>query len=227
MKEFFFAPTYSLIKIPDNFGWGVLTGLITTLVLFIVRWMWRGVRTLLKMYQRFTLAGIWIGKCKLPSYPPGEEAIEIYRLKTAGDHVTFKFFNYLHTRRPEIIRYDGEGIARSQLFSAFYYVPLRNSSESGVISVRKRGDRLKGTYAQYDLANEELKQSPDDFLLTRIQLPLFKRLKMRLNRPPYRTYTEAKATYDATYPEAKAKYDATLEANGSPDEAKPAVNPQV
>lgn len=216
MKEFSFVATYSQIKIPDNFGWGVLTGLITTLVLFIVRWLWRGVRTLLKMYQRFTLAGIWIGKCRLPNYPAGEEAIEIYRLKTAGDHVTFKFFNYLRTRA-EIIRYDGEGISRSQLLSAFYYVPSRNSSESGVISVRKSGDCLKGTYAQYDLkANEELHQSPDDFMLTRIQLPRLRRLKMRLNRPPYRTYEEV-----------KAKYDAALKANGSPDVAKLEVKPQV
>lgn len=216
MKEIFFVPTSWLTKIPDNFGWGVLTGLITTLLLFIVRWLWRGVRTLLKMYQRFTLAGIWIGRCRLPNYPPGEEAIEIYRLKTAGDHVTFKFFNYLRTRT-EIIRYDGEGISRSQLFSAFYYVPSRNSSESGVISVRKSGDCLKGTYAQYDLkANEELQQSPDDFMLTRIQLSLIKRLRMRLNRPPYRTY-----------PEAKAKYDATVKANDSSGVAKPEVKPRV
>ena len=54
MTELFFVPTYSLLKIPDNFGWGVLTGLITTLVLFIARWLWRGIRNLLKMYQRFT-----------------------------------------------------------------------------------------------------------------------------------------------------------------------------
>jgi len=215
MIEFFFVRAYSLIKIPD-FGWGVLTGLITTLVLFIVRWVGRRVHTLMKMYERFTLAGFWIGKCTLPHYPTGEEAIEIYRLKTTGDYVTFKFFNYLRPR-PEIMRYDGAGISRSQLFSAFYYVPSRNSSESGVFSVRKSGDCLKGTYAQFDLKdNEKLEQSRDDFMLTRIQLPRFARLKMRLNRPPYRTYEEA-----------KAKYDAALKANGSPDVAKPELKPQV
>ena len=174
---------------------GVIIGLITTLIVFFFKSLLRGAGTLLGRRGRFTLAGIWIGTCVLPNYPPGVIAIEIYRLVVRGDHISFNFFNY----RPDIkaiLMYLGGGISRGQLLSAYYYMSLPQKSESGVFAVRKVGEMLRGVYAQYDLhANEELKVSPENFFLMRVELPSWKRLRMIVNRPPYGKYDEVEQLY--------------------------------
>ena len=164
------------------------------------------------MYQRFSLAGIWIGTCTLPNYPPGVVAIEIYRLVVSGDHVRFKFFNY----RPDIetiSKYLGAGICRAQLLSAYYYIPLPHRSESGVFAVRKIGETLRGVYAQYDLqANEELKVSPENFSMVRVELPFWRNFRMALGKPPYRKHQEVQRLYEHAIVANPAAGDRSLKA---------------
>src|SRR5262245_11392495 len=180
-----FVLTCLLIALPEGFWWGVLASILAGLAFLIMGWLVGGARVIFKMYRRFTLAGIWIGVCKLPNYPPGVEAIEIYRLAVKGDVVRFNFFNY----RPDTkdTKYLGEGVCRVQLFSAYYYIPAPDCSESGVFVVRKTGETLKGLYAQYDLrANEVLKVSgSEDFILRRIPIPWWKRVRMFGGLRPY------------------------------------------
>lgn len=179
----------------DGFWLGVATSLTATLVVIVLGWFGRGARRVLKFYSRFTLAGIWIGTCKLPSYPENVEAIEIYRLTIVGDQINFNFFNY---RSDGVIqKYLGGGIYRGHLLSAYYYIPDADKSESGVFVVRKSGETLKGLYAQYDLrAGEVLKVSGEDFILTRIRIPWWRSVKLRLGWRPYKTHTEVKELYD-------------------------------
>jgi len=196
MSLFLAGPTGFLIWFLGNFWSGVAVGLTTTLLAFLIKLLVRAVMTRLARKGRFSLAGIWIGTCELPNYPPGVVAIEIYRLVVRGDHVSFKFFNY----RPDINKiseYVGAGICRGQLLSAYYYIPLPQRSESGVFAVRKVGELLKGVYAQYDLrANEELKVSPENFYLVRAEMPLWERLRMAVRKPPYLNFEQAKKLYE-------------------------------
>jgi hypothetical protein len=193
---FLAGPPYLFVSLPSDFWSGVAIGLITILIAFLFKSLLKAARTLLGRRGRFSLAGIWIGTCILPNYPPGVVAIEIYRLVVRGDHVSFKFFNY----RPDketISKYLGAGICRAQLLSAYYYIPLPHRSESGVFAVRKIGELLRGVYAQYDLhANEELKVSPENFSLMRVELPLWKSFRMALGKPPFGKHEEVKKLYE-------------------------------
>jgi hypothetical protein len=214
MAGFILLFLFGLIVLPPGFWWGVLASLIATFLAVFLGWLLRSGRRILRMYQRFSLAGIWMGTCELPNYPPGVVAIEIYRLVVRGDHVSFKFFNY----RPDIetiSKYRGAGICRAQLLSAYYYIPLPHRSESGVFAVRKIGEMLRGVYAQYDLrANEELKVSPENFFLMRVELPWWKRLRMIVDKPPYRKHDEVEQLYKRAL-----AANALLLATGSPETA--------
>jgi hypothetical protein len=199
MSPFLAGPTYLLISLPID-TWSVVVGVVISLlsgvIIFFFKSLLRSIGSVLGRGPRYSLAGIWIGTCILPNYPPGVVAIEIYRLVVRGDHVSFKFFNY----RPDIktiLKYLGAGICRAQLFSAYYYIPLPHRSESGVFALRKIGELLRGVYAQYDLhANEELKVSPENFSLMRVELPLWKSFRMALGKPPCGKHEEVKKLYE-------------------------------
>lgn len=199
MSPFLAGPTDLLISSPID-TWSVVVGvaisLLSGVIIFFFKSLLRSIASVLGRGPRYSLAGIWIGTCVLPNYPPSVVAIEIYRLVVRGDHVSFNFFNY----RPDvgtILKYLGAGISRGQLLSAYYYMPLRQRSESGVFAVRKVGETLRGVYAQYDLrANEKLKVSPENFSLMRAEMPLGKRLRMAVGKPPYVNYAQAKKLYN-------------------------------
>ena len=189
--------SFSLPALPAGFWLGVMTSLIATFIVIALGWLTHALRKILKFYNRFTLAGIWIGTCKLPHYPENVDAIEIYRLAITGDQISFRFFNY---RSDGIIqKYLGGGIYRGHLLSAYYYIPDADKSESGVFVVRKCGETLKGVYAQYDLrAGEALKISEENFVLTRIRIPWWSRVKLALGWPPYPKHDEVRKLYIKT-----------------------------
>jgi hypothetical protein len=183
----------------SNFWINVLAGIALVLLGKLTLLAYRLMRLLLKMRNQYSLTGIWIGTCKLPAYPPGVEAVEIYRLVVRNEHLSFTFFNY----RPDLStveKYEGAGISRGSIISAFYYDPAPNSRESGVFVVKQFGQKLRGFYGQYDLqANEDLAVSPkESFELKRIPVPISALVRMILGWRPYRTYAEVHALYDAS-----------------------------
>lgn len=189
------------LTFPEGFWIGVITSLVAAALVVVLSRLSNALGRLLQRHNRFTLSGVWIGCCELPHYPPDTEAIEIYRLVQKGDNVSFKFFNY----RPDVaqvLKYLGAGICRGQLLSAFYYIPMREKSDSGVFVVRKVGETLKGVYAQYDLrAAETLKISAEDFVLNRIEIPLWNRMRMTIGLRPYTTHDNVRTLYNLTQAE--------------------------
>jgi hypothetical protein len=216
-------PLLVSFNFPPGFWTGIITSLVATLLIFGLNRVTHSVQRLLRLHIRFTLSGVWIGTCTLPHYPARVEAVEIYRLAMRGDNVTLEFFNY----RPDetnVLKYLGAGICRGQLLSAFYYIPVREQSDSGVIVVRKVGETLKGFYAQYDLvANEELKVSPDDFVLRRIKIPWWRCIRMACGLAPYKTHADVRALYDETVKKKTAPPARIVEgvADSTPDLAGP------
>lgn len=184
---------------------------------WVVKRVFGEVETLLKIRSKFSLTGIWIGICKLPSYPPDIEAIEIYRLVVKREQVTFTFFNY--RKDVPVVKYKGVGINRGNMFSAFYYIPSKLSFESGVFVVRLAGVKLRGVYAQYDpRADERLLVSPkQQFELIRIQLPLRARLRMWFGRSPFLTFSDV----EKLYKEACDEYPTTRSVTDSQAKALP------
>jgi len=150
-----------------------------------------------KLRGSFTLSGVWVGLCRLPNYPPGVEAVEIYRVVARGNQIDLSFFNYRPDVR-EIVKYEGAGVLRGQLLSAYYFVPRSGSSESGVFVLKLFGDNLNGVYAQYDArAGAKLVVSPEDeFALNRIALGAYGRLRLVFGLAPVKSHTEARALYD-------------------------------
>jgi hypothetical protein len=209
----FMLPSFTF---PDGFWIGIVTSLVATVLIVILSWLSNAVQRLLQRHSQFTLSGVWIGACELPHYPPDTEAIEIYRLVQRGDHVSFKFFNY----RPDVgkvLKYLGAGICRGQLLSAFYYIPMREKSDSGVFIVRKVGETLKGVYAQYDLrAAEALKISAEDFVLSRIEIPRWNRMRMAAGFRPYATHREVRALYDGTQAEQSLPGSSSVQIDKGP-----------
>jgi len=97
----------------------------------------------------------------------------------------------------KITRYEGAGIYRDGILSAFYYIAETQTSESGVFVLRKVGEKFKGVYAQYDVvADMKLFRSDENLILRRIQISLWAQVKMILRRPPFRCYLRAKDLYD-------------------------------
>ncbi len=174
---------------------------------WLVKYLLGELETLRKIRSKFSITGIWIGICKLPSYPPAIEAIEIYRFVIKREHVSLTFFNYRSD--VPVSKYKGTGIYRGNMFSAFYYLPQKTSFESGVFVVRLSGLKLRGVYAQYDpRAEEKLLVSPrQQFELMRIQISFRARLRMWFGRPPFQTYSEVEKLYKETladYPSTKS-----------------------
>ena len=196
-----FSSILPSLTFPEGFWVGIITILVATALIVVLTWLSNALGRLLQRHNRFTLSGIWIGSCKLPHYPANIEAIEIYRLVQKGDNVSFTFFNY----RPDVtkvLKYLVAGVCRSQLLSAFYYIPMREKSDSGVFVVRKVGETLKGVYAQHDLrAAEALKISGEDFVLNKIEIPRWNRLRMVVGLKPYATHDNVRALYDLSQAE--------------------------
>jgi len=137
----------------------------------------------------------------LHRHPPDVEAVEIYRLVTKKEHVRLTFFHYL-PNMSDVRRYEGAGIYRGMVLSAFYYIPEPQCSESGVFVLRNVGEKFKGIYAQYDLvADMKLFTSNEDFFLRRVHISTWAQLKMMLGKPPFPCYQQARALYDAAVKE--------------------------
>ncbi|HAF15781.1 MAG TPA: hypothetical protein DCK99_19225 [Blastocatellia bacterium] len=82
-----------------------------------------------------------------------------------------------------------------------------------MFAVRKRGEILKGVYAQYDLrADETLKVSPENFSLMRTKIPFWRRVKMVLGRQPYCSYNDVKDLYDAALAKHQPRGASAVEA---------------
>lgn len=199
MSPFLAGPTYLFLSLPidpRSVFVGVVISLLSGLIIFFFKSLFGIVASVLGRGPRYTLAGVWIGTCKLPNYPQGVEPIEIYRLTVRGDHVRFKFFMYGPGSK-RILKYFGAGICRGELLSAYYYNPLPNQSESGVFAMRKISETLQGVYTQHHFqANEELKVIPEKFSLMRVEIDRWNRFLMRINKPPFVNYEQAKKLYD-------------------------------
>lgn len=205
MNPSYFSPGILQIVLQGGFWgsfWGTLIqGALAAVVLSFLSWLLvrivRGIRQVLRARGRYRITGIWLGKCKLPRWE-GAEAIEIYRLVTKKEHVTISFFNYLEDK--PIQKYEGAGIYRGNVMSAFYYIPDPTRSESGVFVIRNDGEKFKGYYAQYDPgAGMEFHINEDeDFVLTRVPKFLFwPQIKMTWGRRPFNDYEKAKLLHDS------------------------------
>ena len=200
---------FSPILLQGSFWPGVWPSIVAGLILNALGWMlwglWQVIKYLFKASRAYyRITGIWIAPCKLPRFPSNVEAIEIYRLNRTRENVAIRFFQYRRDTK-KIVRYEGAGIYRDEVLSAFYYIADPQTCESGVFVVRKVGEKFKGVYAQYDLvAGMEPYQSPEDFILRRIQISLWAQFKMSLRLPPFSNYDRAKGLYDKACAEQPA-----------------------
>lgn len=195
-------PNLSLITLPTGFWVGVFTSLIATALWVILSWWIRALQHLFRVSSsEYRINGVWIGPCTIPRHKGEVEGLEIYHLNRRKEKVTFSFFHY----RPdikEIIRYEGGGVYRGEVLSAFYFIADQKSSESGVFVLHKVGEMFKGIYAQYLFTlGMRPYQSSEDFILRRIQIPLLAQVKMLLHRPPFSSYEQVKTLYDAVQTE--------------------------
>jgi len=191
---------FSLIILLSDFWSSLFTNILAGVLLTLMGWLaWRLkriVQHLLKASSPYRINGIWIGLCKLPRHPADVEAIEIYHLNRRDENITLRFFHY-RPDEPKITRYEGAGIYRGEVLSAFYYIAEAEISESGVFVCHKVGEIFKGVYAQYDLSlGMKLYQSPENFILRRIQISLWPQVRMILGRAPFPRYDNVKRLYD-------------------------------
>ena len=183
-----------LINVVASAIWAVLGVLGWRLTLFLQH-LFRVSRP----YYRIN--GTWIGLCKLPRHHGEDqvevevEGIEIYQLKKRKENVIFSFFHYRPDTK-QIVRYEGTGVYRGELLSAFYYIADSYKAESGVFVLRTVGELFKGFYAQYSSGMKPY-HSPEVFILRRIQISFWAQVKMLLHRPPFPGYAKAKELYDA------------------------------
>jgi hypothetical protein len=178
----------------ENLWANVAAGLILLVVGRVGVAIWRLARQLWQGTQPFSLTGTWIGLCRMPGYPLGVVAVEVYRLVVRKEHVSITFFNY-RPDAPSVPKYVGAGVLRGQVLSAFYHSPDSKNAESGVLSLRLTGQKLRGVYAQYDLQTpgEVLIVSGDTFELARIAVPLLVQARMAFGWKPYQKHVEAHA----------------------------------
>jgi hypothetical protein len=196
-------PEFSLIAFQNGFWFEIFKNVLAGAIWAVLAWLiWKLVRVvqhLIKIRRTYyRINGTWIGPCTLPR--PGQvevEGIEIYHLNKRGENVTFSFFHY-RPDTPTITRYEGAGVYRGGMFSAFYFLADSNACESGVFVLLKLGELFKGIYAQY-LQSSGMKpyQSRESFILRRIRISFWQQVKMLLRRPPFPSYEQAKALYDA------------------------------
>jgi len=195
-------PGFSLIALQGGFWSDVFTNVFAGAVWAVLAWLsWKLIRIIQNLFRvsraYYRINGTWIGPCNLPRHSGEVEGIEIYHLNKRKENVTFSFFHY-RPDIPKITRYEGAGIYRGEMLSAFYYVAESESSESGVLVLHKVGEMFKGGYEQYlPSGGMKLYQSSEVFILRRIQISLWAQVRMLLQRPPVPSYQQAKQLYDA------------------------------
>jgi hypothetical protein len=179
--------------VQQNFWASLLAAMAIVLLGKLVLFVQRLISQTLKMRSTFSIAGVWVGQCQLPSY--GEDsAVELYRLGIHGENVRLVFFNY-RAAHP-VLKHEGAGVYRGKRLAAFYQ-DTDASCEVGTFVVTLIGNQLKGVYMQHDeRAGEQLFISKEEtFSLIRARLPTVRYLKMLIGRPPYETYEEAHQLY--------------------------------
>ena len=180
-------------KISTDLVLKIVAGFCAGALLWPAKKLWHTISPL--FLPPFSLTGIWIGVCKMASY----EAVEVYRIVVRKERVAFSFFSFRPTSIP-VRRFVGSGLLRGKFLSAFYYSPKAHSQASGVITLRVvgEGNRLRGSYTQYDLntkdetKDELLLESGETFELTRITVSWFRQLRMMFWLKPFQTYEEAR-----------------------------------
>ena len=167
----------------------LVVGKFSALAIRLSRQIWQS-------RQAYSVSGFWIGDCVLPSCR-GSYWIEIWRFVQRQNHIKITFYAY-DSKGSLVDRYVGLGIFRGSYFSAIYYSSRRDSYESGVLALKLKNHRLRGTYAQHDIgdADENLYTSNGEYTLTRVHLPFLKAARMLLGKPPF----EAKTIYEQYYP---------------------------
>jgi hypothetical protein len=122
-------PEFSLLALQNGFGYNVFINLFAAAIWAVLGWLgWKVIGVLLHLFRvsrpYYRINGTWIGLCKLPRHHGEDEVevevegIEIYQLNKRKENVTFSFFHY----RPDttqVVRYEGTGVFRGQLLSAF------------------------------------------------------------------------------------------------------------
>lgn len=191
----------SLIALEGGFWSSVLSSLVAAPLWAAIAWLgWSLIRILQRLCKArrtyYSINGIWIGTCTLPRDSGEVEGIEIYHLNKSKGNITLSFFHY-RPDKPKITRYEGAGVYRGAMISAFYYIADSKRAESGVIVLQRVGETFKGGYAQYIPSTGKLYQS-SSFILRRIQISLWSQVRMLwFRQPPFQSYEQAKQLYEA------------------------------
>ncbi len=135
---------------PDLFstiGSGVLSGLVTTLLVFVVIRYWKGVLIPWyenRIYKDIKIAGEW--------ETTGEEKDEVFH-ETAKiqQHAHRVWGDIIYKKDDELITYEFEGEFKNLIFTARYSVKGQNDLDRGTFTlmIRNNGNVLKGHYAWY------------------------------------------------------------------------------
>lgn len=211
-------PEFSLIIFQSELLFDIFKNVLAGAIWAVLAWLiWRISRVIQHVFKvsraYYGINGAWIGPCSLPRHSGDRavqvEGIEIYHLRKNKENLAFSFFHY-RPDSPAIIRYEGTGVYRGERVSAFYFIDDSKVSESGVFGLRKVGDLFKGFYAQYPRSSVKPYQSPEVFILRRIQISFWAQMKMLLHRPPYGSYAEVERLYvaaqrDQPDPEAQSQ----------------------
>jgi len=187
----------------SNFWAGLVSGVAILLFGQLLLPLQRWAAERLRRTKPFSIGGIWVGLCALPSYG-GEPAIEIYRISVRGENVKLMFFNY--RRKGPAEKHYGAGVYRGKRLAAYYYTAEVVTYEVGVLLLTLEENMLAGAYMQHDeraaeilVVSKDPSSEGERFSLARARLDLAAQLRLLLGWPPYRSYGGAEALHQSLH----------------------------
>ncbi len=141
--------------------------------------------------QGFTISGTWLAD--FSSFISGKHNIELVRISQEQEKIRLYIEHYNNLEKNNFLKIEGSGVFRASKMSAVYYPLDTDDSRSGVFSMRTvttpNGEVLKGKYAEFESTEKgDILHNNENYTLTRIYLPLKKRIKMKFNIPCFKNY---------------------------------------
>lgn len=151
--------------------------------------------------QGFTISGTWLAA--FSSYFPGKHNYELVKIDQEQEKIRFYIEQYNNFEENNFLKVEGSGVFRASKVSATYYPLDPSVGRSGVFVLRtitSNGGVLKGKYIEFESTEKgDILHNDENYTLKRINLPLMKRIKMKLNKPCFKNFDDLEVFLQKKY----------------------------
>jgi len=197
--------------IADLFGIELIKTLLIGLIAIIIQKSFSStdayVRNTIFSHQKYTISGIWLSK--FDSCEQKKHNYELVKI-VQNQEIVKLYIDQYSSYSEKVLKLRGSGIFRGSKLSSIYYSSNKSDALSGVLILRSVYSPIKpacliGKYGEFGSEKYEEIPYDGDYMLTKINLPIVKYIKMKLHMQCFRNYEDINKYYTAFYEVTEVK----------------------